>query len=160
MRVMTICVLLFSLLLIRPEFARNETTLFSNKVAMIEKACLTYDVDVELAIAIIMTESSFRHKVVKWENRAKENAYGLGQVLLSTAKLYDKKITARKLLIPERNIDITVRHIAMLSAKHNGNIKKITMEYNGGPRAKKNIKYYHRVIQYYDALTEACGQRG
>ena len=150
-------VFLFSFLLfLRPEFAMNEESSFAYKVSLIEKAAAKYDVDAEFVMAIVMSESSFRHKVVKWEPRAKEYSRGMGQLLLSTAKLYDKKVKAKDLLVPEKNIDITTRHIAMLVDKHNGNLKKVAMEYNGGPRAKKNEKYYRRVMGYYDVLIKSC----
>ena len=145
------------LLIIQPPITMNAVCEFSKKVQIIEKYCNIYDVDTELVIAIVMTESSFRHKIVKWEKVVKENAYGMGQVLLSTAKIYDKKITSKQLLIPEKNIDIMAQHIAMLNKKHNGNIEKITREYNGGTRKKNNRGYYLRVKHYYDTLNNTCG---
>ena len=140
------------LLIIQPPITMNAVCEFSKKVQIIEKYCNIYDVDTEFAIAIIMTESSMRAHVVVYEKRVKEEAIGAGQILLSTARLYDKHITKKQLLDFETNVKITIKHLTMLNAKHCGNMKKITMEYNSGPRAKKNSGYYYRVKYYYDRL--------
>lgn len=145
------------LLVITPPITMNAVCDFSKKIQVIENYCNIYNLDTELVIAIVMTESSFRHKVVKWEKVVNENAYGLGQVLLSTARIYDKNITPNDLLNADKNIEITIRHLAMLDKKHNGDMENITREYNGGTRKKNNRGYYLRVKYYYDALNKTCG---
>lgn len=159
-KIIIICLILIIIIIIKPKEVYNAETLFSKKIDMIDKISEHYNIDAEFVIAIIMTESSFRHNVIKIENVVNENAYGLGQVLLSTARIYDKEIKASDLLIPEKNIEITIRHIAMLSDKHNGNIEKITREYNGGTRKKNNRGYYLKVKKYYDKLNLACDNGG
>ncbi|MCK5779690.1 MAG: transglycosylase SLT domain-containing protein [Psychrilyobacter sp.] len=52
----------------------------------------------------------------------KSTYFGLMQISLKTAKLYDENITYKKLLDPETNIRIGTLHLKYLLNKYNGNI--------------------------------------
>jgi len=147
-------------LFIQPHYIINSECKFTKYVKIIEKYCDIENIETERVIALVMTESSMREKVTKYESTVGEEAIGGGQLLLSTAKLYDENVTKKQLLNFDKNMQITIKHLAMLNKKHSGDFEKITREYNGGPRKKNNRGYYLKVKSYYDAIIVASDNRG
>ena len=62
------------------------------------------------------------------------------QLDLQTAKLYDPNITIKKLLDPETNINIGVKHLEHLLSNYNGNISQTIASFNNGKDLISNWK--------------------
>lgn len=90
-----------------------------------------WGIDANLLRAIIATESSFN--ITATRDETDDKSYGLGQILLSTAKGYDKTIDSIKLSDPRTNIDLTAR-ILSDNLRSTGNLNSAISAYNGGIR--------------------------
>lgn len=94
----------------------------------VEKYSKEFDVDKHFVFSIIKQESLFKEDTI-----SKASAYGLMQIIIPTAKMFDKNITPEKLLNPEKNVEIGVRYLKYLLDKYNGNMKFAAAAYNAGP---------------------------
>ena len=59
-------------------------------------------------------------------------AFGLTQMWMSTAKMYDKDVTQNKLLNPHSHIPLAVKHFVYLLEESNGNIGIAIIKWNRG----------------------------
>ncbi|NLK62224.1 MAG: transglycosylase SLT domain-containing protein [Fusobacteria bacterium] len=94
----------------------------------IENSAKKYGVDPNFVYSIIKQESLFKEDTI-----SKASAYGLMQIIIPTAQMFDKNITPHTLLEPEKNIDIGVQYLKFLLKKYNGNMKFAAAAYNAGP---------------------------
>lgn len=106
-----------------------------------------YDIGVELATSIhdvatsegIDSELAFR--LVRLESRfdtratSPVGAVGLAQVMLPTARFFQKDITREKLYHPETNLRIGFRYLRGLIEEYDGDVRLALLTYNRGPVA-------------------------
>jgi len=106
-----------------------------------------YDISVELASSIhdvafsegIEPELAFR--LVRLESRfdtratSPVGAVGLAQVMLPTARFFQKDITRERLYHPETNLRIGFRYLRGLIEEYNGDVRLALLTYNRGPVA-------------------------
>ena len=94
---------------------------------LVKKYSEKYDVEEALIFALIKEGSKFNTDLI-----SKSTYFGLMQLDLKTAKIYDPDITIKKLLDPEVNLNIGVKHLKYLLSNFNNNISlAITSFYNG-----------------------------
>ena len=84
---------------------------------LVKKSSKKYDVEEALIFSLIKQGSKFNSNLI-----SKGTYFGLMQLDLKTAKLYDPNITAKNLLNPEVNINIGVRHLEYLLSNFDDNI--------------------------------------
>jgi len=84
---------------------------------LIKKYSKKYDVEEALIFSLIKESSKFDSNLI-----FKGTYFGLMQLDLKTAKLYNPDITTKKLLNPEVNLDIGVKHLESLLSNFDNNI--------------------------------------
>lgn len=94
----------------------------------VEKYSKLYNIDKYLVYSVIKQESLFNSNEI-----SHASAYGLMQVLVPTAKMFDKSMTEKKLLNPEENIKIGVQYLSYLMKKFDNNLNEVIAAYNAGP---------------------------
>lgn len=108
---------------------------------LIEKYSRYYDVDKYLIYSIIKQESLFNHKIISYAS-----AYGLMQLILPTARMFEPDVNEEQLLEPETNIKIGIQYIKFLKNKYGNNTNAIIAGYNGGPgNVDKWLKRYGKI---------------
>ena len=93
----------------------------------VEKYAKIYNIDKYLIYSIIKRESLF-----KTEGVSGASAYGLMQLIMPTAKMFDKNITVEGLLNPETNIEIGTKYLSYLMKKYNEDLTIVIPSYNAG----------------------------
>jgi soluble lytic murein transglycosylase-like protein len=87
-------------------------------------------IDPELAFRLVKLESDFNVHAT-----SPVGALGLTQVMPSTARFYDRGITAQRLYDPNTNLRIGFRYLRGLVNEYNGNVGLALVVYNRGPAA-------------------------
>src|SRR5437868_4136013 len=87
-------------------------------------------IDPELAFRLVKLESDFNVHAT-----SPVGAVGLTQVMPSTARFYDKGITAERLYDPSTNLRVGFRYLRGLVDEYHGNVKLALLVYNRGPVA-------------------------
>lgn len=87
-------------------------------------------IDPELAFRLVKLESDFNVHAT-----SPVGALGLTQVMPSTARFYQKSITAQKLYDPNTNLRIGFRYLRGLVTEYHGDMKTALLVYNRGPVA-------------------------
>lgn len=87
-------------------------------------------IDPELAFRLVKLESDFNVHAT-----SPVGALGLTQVMPSTARFYEKGITAQKLYDPNTNLRIGFRYLRGLVTEYHGDMKTALLVYNRGPVA-------------------------
>jgi soluble lytic murein transglycosylase len=100
-----------------PKYYQEIVTKYSKK----------YGVEEELIYSIIKQESLFEKSVI-----SSASAYGLMQIVLPTARMFDRDISVEELLEPDTNIKIGTQYLKWISDRVNGNISQIAASYNAG----------------------------
>jgi soluble lytic murein transglycosylase-like protein len=103
---------------------------------VIHEAAGRYDVDADLILAIIMTESQFNPSA-----KSKRGAKGLMQLMPVTAGALD----VADIYSPEENINAGTRHFRWLLDRFDGNVKLALAAYNAG---EQNVVRYNGVPPY------------
>jgi hypothetical protein len=85
-------------------------------------------VTTETVLAIMTIESGFNERA-----KSSTNAYGLMQLVISTAKSHEKNVTPNDLYQPVTNIRIGIKEFARLVGKFEGNKELALLGYNRGP---------------------------
>ena len=91
---------------------------------------LAEGIEPELAFRLVRLESDFNTRAT-----SKVGAIGLTQVMLPTARYFDKDITRERLYHPETNLRIGFRYLRTLIREHKGNVRLALLLYNRGPVA-------------------------
>jgi soluble lytic murein transglycosylase-like protein len=91
---------------------------------------LAEGIDPELAFRIVKVESDFNEKAV-----SPVGAVGLTQLMLPTARYFDKNVTRDKLFDRETNLRIGFRYLRALVRENHGDLKLALLVYNRGPAA-------------------------
>jgi soluble lytic murein transglycosylase-like protein len=105
--------------------------------------------DPELAFRVVELESGFNPRAV-----SRVGAIGLAQVMLPTARHFDRSITVQKLHEPERNVRIGFRYLRQLIEKYDGDVRLALLAYNVGETAvnsarrvgKDPMQGYNRIL--------------
>lgn len=136
--------------------SKTEKPELQRVVEAIVNACDKYDFPVDWALAVCLTESGFKPGLTTYEKAARENSFGLGQVLYSTARWIKPGVSEKDLHNEEINADIFVQHLRNLNRKHCGDMVRTLREYNGGTRwaKKNNHKYYLAVVRNKKLISE------
>ncbi len=95
--------------------------------SLVEEAARRHNVDSALIYAVIMKESLFSDDII-----SRSGAYGLMQIILTTAKDMKRDVTPEELMIPSINIDLGTRYLKILLDKYKGDPAKTIAAYNGG----------------------------
>ena len=93
----------------------------------VEKYAKKYNVDKYLIYSVIKRESLFDTGGISGAS-----AYGLMQLILPTARMFDKNITVEELLNPEKNIEIGTKYLSYLIKKYNNDLTIVIPSYNAG----------------------------
>jgi hypothetical protein len=104
---------------VRPELARR-----------IHDAAIAEGIEPELGFRLVRVESEFSARAV-----SSAGAIGLTQVMLSTARLFDRNITREELLNPDVNLRIGFRYLRRLVTEYRGDLRLALLVYNRGPVA-------------------------
>lgn len=104
---------------VKPDLARR-----------IHDAAVAEGIEPELGFRLVRVESRFRSRAV-----SSAGAIGLTQVMLSTARLFDRAITREELLNPDVNLRIGFRFLRRLITEYDGDLKLALLVYNRGPIA-------------------------
>ena len=96
-------------------------------------------IDPAVILAQIDKESSFNANAIN----PSDPSYGLMQVTLPTAREVsgDPSLTIAQLMIPDKNIEIGVRYLALKINEYSGNIRDGLAAYNSGKARLKNGQY-------------------
>ena len=94
---------------------------------------LAEGIDPELAFRVVEVESRFNERAT-----SPVGAIGLVQVMLPTARYFQKDITREALYDRETNLRIGFRYLRGLLRTHNGDLKLALLVYNRGPVAVGN----------------------
>jgi soluble lytic murein transglycosylase-like protein len=98
----------------------------------ISLASVKYNVPISWIKAFIQTESSGNPKAYRAEPKIDDGSYGLGQLLLKTARGLGFTGLPVELFDPTMNIDLTTKLIAQLRDKYGENISRVYSAYNSG----------------------------
>lgn len=92
-------------------------------------------IDPDLAFRLVKLESDFNPRAT-----SPVGALGLTQLMPSTARFYDKSITAKRLYDPRTNLRIGFRYLRGLVDEYDGNVRTALLVYNRGPAAVARSK--------------------
>jgi soluble lytic murein transglycosylase-like protein len=87
-------------------------------------------IDAELGFRLVRVESQFNEHAT-----SPVGAVGLTQVMLPTARYFDKGLTREKLYDRDTNLRIGFRYLRGLIREYKGNVKLALLVYNRGPVA-------------------------
>jgi soluble lytic murein transglycosylase-like protein len=115
----------------------------------IYESALAEGIDPELAFRLVNVESEFNERAV-----SPVGAVGLTQLMLPTARYFDKNVTREQLYDRETNLRIGFRYLRGLVRSYKGDLKLALLVYNRGPVAvehaltagKDPANVYDRVI--------------
>ncbi len=99
----------------------------------IHDAAVEAGIDPELAFRLVNVESQFKEHATSHVGAA-----GLTQIMLPTARFYDRKITKAKLYDRETNLRIGFHYLRDLIDERRGNVKLALLTYNRGGLAVEN----------------------
>ena len=87
-------------------------------------------IEPELAFRLVKVESDFKTKAT-----SPVGAVGLTQLMLPTARFFDRTVTRDKLYDRDTNLRIGFRYLRTLIEENDGNVKLALLVYNRGPVA-------------------------
>jgi soluble lytic murein transglycosylase-like protein len=114
----------------------NYSTRFAipaNLATRILDASMAEGIDPELAFRLVRLESGFNPRAT-----SPVGAVGLTQMMLPTARFYERNITRDKLYEPGTNLRIGFRYLRGLIGQYHGNAKLALLVYNRGEVAVNN----------------------
>src|SRR5436305_5345484 len=114
----------------------NYSTRFAipaNLATRILDASMAEGIDPELAFRLVRLESGFNPRAT-----SPAGAVGLTQMMLPTARFYERDITRDKLYDPGTNLRIGFRYLRGLIGQYHGNAKLALLVYNRGEVAVNN----------------------
>ncbi|HEU4565134.1 MAG TPA: transglycosylase SLT domain-containing protein [Gemmatimonadaceae bacterium] len=91
---------------------------------------LAEGIEPELGFRLVRTESEFRERAT-----SPVGAIGLTQVMLPTARYFDKQITEKRLYDRKTNLRIGFRYLRTLIKEQKGDVRMALLVYNRGPVA-------------------------
>ncbi|MBI2795859.1 MAG: transglycosylase SLT domain-containing protein [Gemmatimonadetes bacterium] len=118
----------------------------------IHDAAVRERIEPELAFRVVKIESDFKENAV-----SPVGAIGLTQLMLNTARDYERNVTREQLFEPERNLRIGFRYLRGLVEEYK-DVRIALLVYNRGPAAVQNARaagldpsngYEHVVMRGY-----------
>lgn len=105
-------------------------------------------IEPELAFRLVRLESSFDERAT-----SPVGAIGLAQVMLPTARYFQKDITRETLYERETNLRIGFRYLRALVEENNGDVRLALLTYNRGPTAVRlALRNGHDPSNGYDRI--------
>lgn len=99
----------------------------------VQASAKQYGVDPALLKATLTQESQGNSRAVGKLLKNGERAYGMGQILPSTAsELLGRKVAPRELLDPALNINLTAKYLSQLNKRYDNDYDKVISAYNAG----------------------------
>jgi soluble lytic murein transglycosylase-like protein len=92
-------------------------------------------IEPELAFRLVRVESQFNERAT-----SPVGAIGLTQLMLPTARYFQKGVTREQLYDRDTNLRIGFRYLRTLVREYKGNVKLALLVYNRGPVAVKNSR--------------------
>lgn len=105
----------------------------ANLASHIIEASTAEGIDPELAFRLVKLESDFNPRAT-----SSVGAVGLTQMMLPTARYYQRNITREQLYEPQTNLRIGFRYLRGLIDQYHGNAKLALLVYNRGEVAVNN----------------------
>ena len=105
----------------------------ANLAAHVLDASMAEGIDPELAFRLVKHESDFNPHAT-----SSVGAVGLTQMMLGTARYYERGITKEKLYDPTTNLRIGFRYLRGLIGEYHGDAKLALLVYNRGEVAVRN----------------------
>jgi hypothetical protein len=105
----------------------------ANLASHILEASTAEGIDPELAFRLVKLESDFNPRAT-----SSVGAVGLTQMMLPTARYYERSITREQLYEPQTNLRIGFRYLRSLIDQYHGNAKLALLVYNRGEVAVNN----------------------
>ena len=105
----------------------------ANLAAHVLDASMAEGIDPELAFRLVKLESDFNPHAT-----SSVGAVGLTQIMLGTARYYERGITKEKLYDPTTNLRIGFRYLRGLIGEYHGDAKLALLVYNRGEVAVRN----------------------
>ena len=102
----------------------------ANLAGNILEAAVAEGIDPELGFRLVALESEFNPRAT-----SHVGAIGLTQVMLGTAKYFDRGITKERLYEPKTNLRVGFRYLRALISEQKGDAKLALLVYNRGPVA-------------------------
>ena len=99
----------------------------------------------ELLLSICNVETKLRN-VINY-NDGRSHSYGLCQIKLNTARLFDKRATVKKLMNIEYNIKIASKYLEWQLKRYANDTVKAVSAYNAGKFKLSNNKYVQKVFK-------------
>lgn len=96
-------------------------------------------IDPELAFRLVRLESRFNERAT-----SPVGAVGLTQLMLPTARYFQKGVTREQLYDRETNLRIGFRYLRTLIREQKGNVQLALLVYNRGPAAVQNSREHGR----------------
>lgn len=112
-----------------------------------EKYCKKYHYSANWAMATFYVESRYDVNAV-----SHKKAGGIGQLLLTTARIFEPCITWEEMMEPEKNIELSVRFMADLNRMYRGDKQKVLDYYFWGNKPHKTKAYYLKVKDAYNKI--------
>jgi transglycosylase-like protein with SLT domain len=127
--------------LVRAQFQRADRIIHystryeipANMAGYVLDAALGEGIDPELAFRLVKLESDFNPRAM-----SPVGAVGLTQLMVPTAKFFDRTISKEKLYEPRTNLRIGFRYLRALIEEYHGDAKLALLVYNRGEVAVKN----------------------
>ncbi len=98
-------------------------------------AALAEGIDPELAFRVVRVESEFNPHAT-----SPVGALGLTQLMIGTAREFDKTITKEKLFDAKTNLHLGFRYLGALIKEYKGDVQLALLVYNRGPVAVTNAQ--------------------
>lgn len=107
-----------------------------------------HGIPVKFAHAIVRLESNYRPHV-----RGLAGEYGLGQIKCQTARGVGFTGNCKDLLIPEINLEYSMRYLKQGLNRTNGNICRAATFYNSGavPKGNGQSQYCRKMLSFLEA---------
>jgi len=121
--------------------------------AAIHDVALAEGIEPELAFRLVKIESEFKERAT-----SPVGAIGLTQLMLPTARHFEKGITRERLYDRETNLRVGFRYLRTLIREYEGNVGLALLVYNRGPVAVETLRdmgldpsngYEHHVMKGY-----------
>lgn len=103
--------------------------------ASIFDIALAEGIEPELAFRLVRVESEFNERAT-----SPVGAIGLTQLMLPTARFFDKTITRERLYDRDTNLRIGFRYLRTLVREYKGDVQLALLVYNRGPLAVQNSR--------------------
>lgn len=98
--------------------------------SMIYEAAVSEGLDPDLGFRLVRVESQFNPRAT-----SPVGAVGLAQVMLGTARYFDRGLTREQLYDERTNLRVGFRHLRGLVRAHQGDLRLALLVYNRGPVA-------------------------